>query len=175
MTMICEAPVASPTNLQQWFVLHTKSRQEKVLAADLSAMGIQYFLPLVEQVRFHGRRKVSIEMPMFPGYVFLRGTREEAFEADRTRRLARIIDVSDQDQIAWELKQISFALQQQAPLDPYPYLRNGLKVEVRAGPLRGLQGVIERRVRPDRLLLQIDMLGRAVGVEIDGALLDPME
>jgi transcription antitermination factor NusG len=50
-----------------------------------------------------------------------------------------------------------------------------LRVEVRSGPFRGLQGVIEEVGRNDRLILQVQTLGRAVCLEIDGALLDPLD
>jgi hypothetical protein len=35
-----------------------------------------------------------------------------------------------------------------------------------------LQGIIEGPAAENRLILQVDMLGRAVGLEIDAALLD---
>ena len=159
----------------EWFVLHTRSRQEKSLAADLTAMGVGCFLPMMRQVRYYGKRKMKVRLPIFPGYLFLRGTRDEAFEADRTRRVAQIITVADQAQIDAELHNLHLALDREAPLDPHPYLREGLPVEVRSGPFRGLRGVIERRTRADRLLLQIDMLGRGMSLEIDVDLLDPIE
>src|SRR5688500_10118078 len=87
-----------------WHVLHVKSRQEKALTADLRALSIPHFLPLVRQVKFHGGRKVTVETPLFPGYVFLRGTVDEAYQADRTRRVAGIIKVADQKHLDWELR-----------------------------------------------------------------------
>ena len=90
-------------------------------------------------------------------------------------QLLRIIEVADQQQIEWEIKNLQLAIEKAVPLDPYPYLRMGTRAEVRSGPFRGLQGVIEQRPRPDRLMLQVDMLGRAVSVEIDGSLLEPIE
>jgi transcription termination/antitermination protein NusG len=158
----------------QWVVLHTKSRQEKILADDLKVLGIACFLPLIKQVRFYGNRKAMVETPLFPGYVFLRGTMDQAYEADRTKRVARIITVADQKQIEWELGNLHLALSGGAPLEPYPYLKKGVRVEVRSGPFRGLQGVIEDRLNAQRLILQVDMLGRAVSLEIDGALLEPI-
>jgi len=59
-------------------------------------------------------------------------------------------------------------------LELYPFLRVGVRVEVRSGPLRGLQGLIEDRTRRNRLVLQVNMLGKAASLEIDGALLDPL-
>ncbi len=158
-----------------WHVLHTKSRQEKVVAADLGAMGIAHYLPLLRQVRYYGRRKAQVEAPLFPGYVFLRGTVEEAYQADRTQRIAHIIRVAAQEQLDWELRNLHLALTRQAPLVPYPYLKKGTRVEVRSGPFRGLQGVVEDRASGDRLILKVDILGRAVSLEIDGALLERLD
>lgn len=173
-TTVHEASEHSLPEAGDWFVLHTRSRQEKALAADLAARGIGHFLPTVRQVRYYGRRKVWAELPMFPGYVFLRGSREEAFEADRTRWVAQILPVSDQEMLDWELRNIHLALARQAPLDPYPYLEEGVLVEVRGGPFKGLQGVVEKKERPDRLRLQVDMLGRAMALEIEPSLLEPV-
>lgn len=159
----------------QWHVLHTKSRQEKALAADLAAMRIAHYLPLVRQLRYHGNRKVSVEEPLFPGYVFLRGTLDQAYLADRTRRVASIIRVPDQKQLEWELANLHLALTRGAPLAPYPFLQAGVRVEVTSGPFRGLQGVIEERLGNDRLILQVAMLGRGVSLEIDGAMLQVLD
>ncbi len=158
----------------EWFVLHCKSRQEKALADDLAARGVPHYLPLLRQVRYYGQRKAVVDMPLFPGYVFLRGGKEQAYLADRTRRVANIIPVADQRQMDWELGNLYLALAKQAPLVEFPYLRQGVRVEVRSGPFRGLQGVVQDRLARQRILLQVDMLGRAVGLEIDGALVEPI-
>lgn len=157
-----------------WFVLHCKSRQEKALSDDLSAKGVPNYLPLLRQVRYHGRRKAMIEAPLFPGYLFLRGSIDQAYTADRTRRVASILKVPNQRQIDWELGNLWLALSREAPVIEFPYLQKGVRVEVRSGPFRGLQGIVEDRLVRQRILLQIDMLGRAVSVEIDGALLEPL-
>jgi transcription antitermination factor NusG len=59
-------------------------------------------------------------------------------------------------------------------LDPYPFLKEGILVEVRSGPFRGMQGWIDARLKQDRIILQVDTLGRAVSLEIDAGLLDPV-
>src|SRR2546423_11025939 len=86
-----------------WFVLHTKSRQEKILSQDLGSRDIRSFVPLVQKAKYYGKRKRITEEPLFPGYVFLLGTLEQAYSADRTKRVANIIKVSNQDRIDWEL------------------------------------------------------------------------
>lgn len=159
----------------EWFVLHTRSRQEKALADDLSLRNIAHFLPLVTKTRVWRKRKIQVEEPLFPGYVFLRGSLDVAYQADRTKRVAQIISVSDQARIHWELQNLAVALKHKAMLDPYPYLKKGVRVEVSSGALRGLQGLVEERTSVDKLILAVDMLGRAVSLELHGAMVEPLE
>jgi len=159
----------------RWFVLQTRARQEKAVFAQLRAIEAPVFLPLVTQTRYYGRSKLQVGLPLFPNYVFLFGRKEQAYIADRNKRLVNILPVADQEHLDWELRNLHMALEHEAPLDPYPYLKVGVRVEVRAGPCKGLQGLIEARGRADRLILQVDMLGRAMSMEIDASLLEPIE
>ena len=174
------SPLTSATdwpghNGGRWFVLRTRSRQEKILAHDLTNRGIGSFLPLVTCTKYYAGRRANVEVPLFPGYVFLHGSPDEAYTADRTHRVAQIITVPDQIRLDWELRNIRAVLGTDAPLDPYPFLHAGVRVEVRDGPFRGIQGIIEDRARRERLILKVDILGRAVSLEINGALLDVIE
>ena len=92
--MISEAPAIaaaeelfSETADGDWFLLRTRSRQEKIIAADLSARRVANFLPLMRCVRYYGGHKAVVDMPLFPGYVFLRGTPEDAYSLDRSGRI----------------------------------------------------------------------------------------
>lgn len=178
MSMLQEAPITALTetwpdeSIGAWFVLRTKARQEKILAQDLGSRGIGHFLPLITCTKFYAGRRARVETPLFPGYLFLRGDVDQAYEADRTRRVAQIIRVPDQQRMDRDLRNIRLALGVDAALDPFPFLRAGVRVEVRAGPFRGLQGVVQDRTRLDRLILQVETLGQAVSLEIDGSLLD---
>lgn len=166
--------VAAPADLA-WRVIHTKSRQEKALAEHLSAGGIEHFLPLTREVRYYGRRKFVVSLPLFPGYLFLRGRIDDWYAADRSGRVARVIEVSDQAKIEHELANLRLAIDRDAPLAVASWVAAGVRVQVASGPFRGVHGVIESAVRDDRLLLQVDMLGRAVQLEIDRSLLQPVE
>ena len=157
-----------------WHVLHTRSRQEKIVAADLNAMQIAHYLPLVKRPQRYGRRKVVLEEPLFPSYVFVRGSLDDVYRIDRTRRVSRIIPVVDQAKLCWELRNISMALAHETVLDPYPMLKEGVHVFVKSGPFQGLEGLIEHRAS-NRLILQVEMLGRAVSLEIDGSQLEVLD
>ncbi len=156
-------------------MLHTRSRQEKALAQTLDAAGITYFLPTVrKESRYAHRRRIS-EIPLFACYVFLWGPIDAAYFAVASKRVARIIDVPDQEAFERQIIQIKRALISGATLDPYPYLGVGKKVTVRSGPLRGLEGLVEQRRSVHRLVLRVDVLGQATSLEIDGGILDPLD
>lgn len=158
----------------EWVVLHTKSRCEKVLSEEMTLQGIDHFLPLVGQVKYYGRRKAFVNEPLFPGYLFLKGTLNDAYQAARTKRVANILRVVKQEQIAWELHNLWLAISSGARLDPFPALKKGVRVEISSGPFRGIQGIVQEKARSNRLILQVETLGQAVGLELDGAILNPL-
>lgn len=171
-----KASQSAPTAGPLWYVLHTKSRQEKILTNELAGLGVEHYLPLIKRARLYGERKAVVEEPLFPGYVFVRGTLDQAYQADRTRRVANIIRVRDQRRLVAELDQIRLALSRDASLDPYPHLARGTHVEVKSGPFRGLRGIIEDKGHDNRLIiLQVNVLGRAVSLEIGGELVGPVD
>jgi transcription antitermination factor NusG len=156
-------------NPARWLVLHVKSRQEKALSNDLAAMSVQHYLPVTTERRIHAGRKVSVQVPVFPGYLFLRGSLDEAYRADRTRRVANIIHVADQIGLNAELFNFRLAIQNNVPLLNHAWLMNGVEVEIIAGPLMGLKGLVEDRHCLDRVILRVNILGRAVSIEVDSS------
>lgn len=158
----------------QWYVLRTKSRQEKALAEVLAARGMRFFLPLQRVVRYHGRRKAEAYLPLFSCYLFIHGEVEAAYFAEQSGRVAQILPVADQLALDRDLGNLRTALDLGASLTPYPWIGPGVLVEVRSGPFRGVCGRVSGVNRHDRLILLIDAIGGAAELEIDQSLLAPV-
>ena len=172
----CQDPVLTAGQDQAtWFVLHTRSRQEKAVAESLSALGIEHFLPTVERRKRYAHRTRIVEFPLFPSYVFMRGGDSARVAAYDTQRVAAVLPVKDQARLEHELNQIRFAIDSGVEVDPYPYLKVGNWVRVRSGPLQGLEGIVEDRREIQRLILQVHVLNRALSLGIDGHLLEPLD
>ena len=150
-----------------WWVAHTKSRNEKALAHDLISREISYFLPMSWKVRRKSRRTIKSLLPLFGGYLFFCGDENQRTELLRTDRVANLIEVIDQQKLLDELVQIERVLNTGEPLVPHRYIKIGQKCRVIAGPLMGLQGIVITTKSATRLVLQVDMLGQAASVEID--------
>lgn len=159
----------------QWWVAHTKSRNEKALAHDLIRREVSYFLPMSWKVSRRSRRTTKSLLPLFAGYVFCCGKEDERLEILRTDRVANMIEVTDQERLIKELLQIEQALKAGAPLTPHKYLKVGQKCRVTAGPLLGLEGVVTQTKGAVRLILQVDMLGQAASVEIDMDMIETLD
>lgn len=168
---------ACPVDLLQgqWWVVQTKSRCEKALAGDLGRQNIGHFLPLVQKQRRHGGRLVHVDFPLFAGYLFLCGGDEERYAALMTHRAAHIIPVVNQSQIRNELRQIHRILVSRVAVDLYPKLCKGTRCRVIAGSLAGLEGVVLRRRDVTRIYIGVNALGQSAEMEIDPALLEPIE
>ena len=158
-----------------WWVAHTKARNEKALAHNLRSWEIPYFLPLVEKVHIIRGRRLRSLLPLFSGYLFFVGGDAERYKVMTTNRVAKVINVVDQARLVRELTQLERALAGKAQLDPYPFVREGRRCRVAAGPLRGLEGIVERRRGLTRLILTVEALGQAVSLETDAALLEPVD
>ncbi len=168
------AGVVAPAG-SRWFVVHTKSRQEKALAADLTAHEVPHYLPLITRVQYYGRRKVRAQFPLFPGYLFLLGTPEQTYTADRTDRVAHIIKVGDQQRLTEDLANIRAAIDRGATLELCPRIEVGTRVEVSSGPFKGIQGTVEEGTAHDRFVLHVGLVGAAALLEIDRSLLRPVD
>lgn len=171
---VAESSVWESTGLS-WHVIHTKPRQEKALANSLSQMKIAFFLPLLRQTRIYGHRRRRVEIPLFSGYLFLRGSVEATYAALDTKRAVRAIRVVDQDTFNHEMRQIDLALKGQGVLDPYPFIKVGRRVRVKSGPFCGLEGLVDERKRGDRIILIVQTIGQATSLEIDASLLEAID
>ena len=159
----------------QWWVVHTRSRNEKALAQDLISKDISYFLPMSWKVSRKSRRTIRSFLPLFSGYLFFCGKENERVELLKTNRVANLIEVDNQQKLLKELVQVNQALQSGAPLTPHNYIKEGQRCRVIAGPLMGMEGIVVRSNNAVRLVLQIDMLGQAASVEIDVDMIEVLD
>jgi transcriptional antiterminator NusG len=159
----------------QWWVVHTRSRNEKALAQDLISKDISYFLPMSWKVSRKSRRTTRSFLPLFSGYLFFCGKENERVELLKTNRVANLIEVDNQQKLLKELVQVNQALQSGAPLTPHNYIKKGQRCRVIAGPLMGMEGIVVRSNNAVRLVLQIDMLGQAASVEIDVDMIEVLD
>ena len=163
-----EAADASGRPGQSWWCLHTKPRQEKALARELRAHRIAYYLPqVVHEDRTPQGRKTRSVLPLFTSYLFLLGTDEDRLRALKGNRLVRVIDVTDQDAIRYDLKQIHRMLASGLAVVPELTVPVGAKVRILNGPLTGIEGRVIRRGKRDQFVAVVHFLGSGATVDLE--------
>jgi transcription antitermination factor NusG len=158
----------------KWYAAYTSANQEKRVAHELGRRAVECYLPLYGSVRRWKDRRVRLELPLFPGYVFVRVARCERLRVLQIPGVARLVGfdghpapVPNED-----IEAIRTCLSGDRALLPHPYLE-GQRVRVLSGPLAGLTGVVVRQKKQARLVISFDLLMRSVAVEIGPSDLNP--
>jgi transcription antitermination factor NusG len=151
----------------QWWVLHTRPRAEKSLARRLRKRLVAHFLPLYHREWRSGSRLRSSYLPLFPGYLFLRGDHQARLYALETNLVVRTLEVKDQERLGVDLRRVYQLVKSGSPLAPEDRLVPGSSVEIISGPLAGMEGKILRRGKKLHFFVEIRMLQQGVSVEME--------
>jgi transcription antitermination factor NusG len=153
----------------EWFAIYTRPRHEKKVAAYLHDKGINVFLPLRTVIsRWKDRRK-EIEFPLFAGYVFVHTSSENRLPILRTPGVVQFVAENGipapipEDQIEAVRQLVDSGLQ----FDPYPYVKEGMHVRIKSGPLKGVEGIIISKRKKHLLVLSVDLIQQSAALEID--------
>jgi len=153
----------------KWYAVHTRSRHEKQVDLFLSERGVQTFLPLVHTLSRRRDRKKYVDIPLFPGYLFVCAEKERLYDVKYTKGVTRIIGIGLGAPTPIPDKQIldiKSVMETEVQLDPFPYLKKGRMVRVKSGPLKGLEGILVERKGHYKLVIQIDLLQKGAAAEV---------
>ncbi len=158
-----------------WQVLYVRPRCEKKMAAYCVAQSIDYYLPLRNETKIYQRRKVHVEKPVFPGYVFVGHTEEQRVIMLKSNLIVRLLEVDAQKVFLHELEQIRRALQVDPTLGACAAFTEGVAVRIIDGAFRGIEGVVHAVRGETKVVLNVEMIGQAVAVEVETDYLEPMD
>lgn len=159
----------------QWFVLFVRSNQEKTTAHRLADQDVEYFLPCSRSVRQWKDRRVTLDMPLFPGYVFVRLLFSQRARVLILPNVVSLIgsktspSIVSEEEISWIRRGI-----EHGHAMPHPHLTVGQRVKIVAGALSGMQGVLIRKQNSTRVVVCLDSISRAFAVEVDLDSLEPI-
>ena len=152
-----------------WYVTYTIPRHEKNVARQLEERGIGSFLPLYKSIRRWKDRKKDLELPLFPGYVFVQIRLDDRLELLRVPGVVHLVSFQGKPAAvsSVEIETLRLGLVGCSALKPHPYLKVGRKVRVRSGPMTGVEGIFVRKKDCARVVLSISLIERSVAMEVD--------
>ena len=152
-----------------WYAVDVASRKEALVASVVTEKGYECFLPLYNRrALWSDRIKVSA-VPLFAGYVFCRFDpqfRLPILVTPGVRDIvgARRVPIPIADS---EIEGIRLAVLSGFALEPCSHLKQGDRVLITKGPLKGVEGMVVRHHGTDRLLLSVTAIQQSLAVEVD--------
>ncbi len=159
------------TATKNWYVVHVKSRHEFVTHGELTRKGVEAYLPSIKKLRQWSDRKTLIEAPLFPGYLFVhvRSNTDEFLNVLKTRGTVSLLSLIPGHPTPVPVEEISslkLLVESGSELDIYPFLKEGERIRIKRGPLTGAEGILSKKEGHHIFLVNIELLGRSIGVKI---------
>jgi transcription antitermination factor NusG len=151
----------------RWYAVQTTSRHEKVVRTQLALREVDSFLPLQVAMHKWGNRRVSVELPLFPGYVFAHIPYCEKLTVLTTNGVLRIVSFNGlPSPVSDEEIQALRSVSELPSAQPYRFLAVGRKVRVRSGALEGLEGIVVKRKNSIRFIVSVQAIQQSLSVEV---------
>ncbi|MBA3028005.1 MAG: UpxY family transcription antiterminator [Desulfobacteraceae bacterium] len=156
--------------IRKWYVLYTKSRFENVVDLGLHKKSIEAFLPKIKKKSIRRDRRVVLEVPLFPGYLFVRTDLHPREHLDILKTVGSVhiignkegpIPVHD-DTIA----SLQIMVSSGSEIMTGRQLKQGDPVMVVRGVFVGVVGRFIRYRGKSRVIVDVDALGQSAGIEI---------
>jgi transcription antitermination factor NusG len=165
-----EAANDAHQQLPCWYAISTSPRHEKAVANQLGLRAVEHLLPVYREIHYWKQRRTQVELPLFPGYLFVRIALHSRLRVLEIPGVTQIVSFSGKpaalpdSEIA--VLRTALALRRS---QPHPYLTPGKRVRIRTGPLAGLEGVIDRQRSEYRMIVSVDFIQRSMSIELNPA------
>jgi transcription termination/antitermination protein NusG len=166
--VLAETPFLMSEPRPNWYAAYTRPRHEKNVAAQLGMRAVETYLPLYRAIHNWNGRKAEVNLPLFPGYVFIKVPLTDRVRVLEQPGVVRLVGVHGKatplpdDEIEQLRSALAFC-----KAEPYPFMVPGEKVRIRTGPMAGFEGKILRRKGKVRLVVSLDLIQRSIVLELD--------
>ena len=152
-----------------WYAGYTASRHEKRVAEHFAQRGVEHFLPLYETIHRWNNGRHRVQLPLFPGYIFVRIALQDRLRVIEVPGFVRLVGFNSLPCPLPEadINRMKEALNKGVLAEPYPYLTVGTRVEIRNGPMQGMTGILLRRQNKCRVVISVDLIMRSMIVEVE--------
>lgn len=164
-----DAPTVTNGNKLPWYALCVRSKYEKRVADALTSKGYDCLLPVYREQRKWSDRTKTLELPLFPGYVFSRFDVEVRLPILTTPGVLTVAGIGKipQPLDPNEVDQIRLVTAVGHPAQPWPFLKIGQKVRIIAGPLTGVHGLLMQRRGETKVVLSVSLLEKSIAVQVE--------
>jgi len=146
-----------------------KPQHEKAVVEQLQAKALDAYVPLYRAKHRWSDRAKTVELPLFPRYVFCRIGSGERSKVLTTMGVTSIVGFNGKpcpvpDE---EIAAVKTMVRSGLALKVWPSLGVGQRIRIREGAMAGLEGILVREKTSYRIVVNLELLNRGVAVEVD--------
>jgi transcriptional antiterminator RfaH len=166
---------AERSNGFHWFVVQSNPREEERAQHFLEEKGFRTYLPCMETVSLRGLKSVTMQKPLFPGYLFCLFDPNESLAYVRwTRGVKKLLPESvNPVPLAVEVLDAIRSLQQKDGVIRKQPLRKNDRVRIARGPFKDILGIFDYWASDQgRVRVLLNFISYQASVELHHSLLE---
>ena len=159
--------------MERWFAVCCKPRQELVAQENLVRQGFHVYLPRIQIKKRHRGHWLDVIEVLFPRYIFIRTdpVKNSLAPVRSTRGVVGLVRFGGQPaMVADEVMDALLKREDSVTSlhrDSRPLFNIGEPVRLVEGPLAGMEGVFVQEDGEKRVVVLLEMLGKANKVRVD--------
>ena len=155
----------------RWYAAYTCARHEKRVSKQLQERRIDSFLPTYHSVRRWKDRRKELDLPLFPGYVFVHLAGDDRMRVLQVPGVVRFVSFNGRPAPLdnSEIESLRNGIANGVHAEPHPYLKVGRPVRVKHGPMAGTEGILVRKKDKFRVVISVGLIMRSVAVEVQAS------
>ena len=160
-----------------WLALRVRPKWEKLAAEALRAKDCEVFLPSYQKRSRWSDRVKTIDLPLFPGYLFIRANLSGGASLVATPGVVGIWRCGARSAVSHpeEAEALRAAAASGQGAEPWPFLNEGQRVRILCGSMIGVEGVLVQTKNNYRVVLSVEALCRSIAVEVDRSWIEPAD
>jgi transcriptional antiterminator RfaH len=165
--------------MKSWYLIQTKTRQERLAQENLERQGYETYLPFAEIRRRRRGRTVRVVDPMFPRYLFI----HLSDETDDWRPIRSTLGVTTLVRFGQVPARIPDNLitslrnrenEQGVQVIETPEFQSGTKVRIAEGPMEGYEGIFQSQTSKERVTILLQIAEKAISVQLTPNQIEPI-
>lgn len=159
-----------------WYAVTVKHQHEQPVRSLLESKGLEALAPTYRGCRRWSDRLKELDLPLFSGYVFCRFPYQERIQVLDTPGVVKVVSFGGKPAEIpdTEIAAMQAVIVSRLPARPWPYLKPGDRVRIERGPLRGVEGTLLREKDRLHLVVGVELLQRAMAVELEIDMVEPV-